>query len=232
MPGNQQGNQQQQAMHPALAALFERHVAGSFDKQLFLAELIGDGAWQFDLPRGLLQFGDRPAWRAQVLGTVSQRTGNWRWGWADDPGVVPPDLVKVATAFHRLGEARQVPELLNAELPRGEWIGTRLALTASGVFNARAFYRAPYEGGAAFLLVAGPTFPPNDVFPPARILSVFPQAVARFPVNARRALAGYAHYYGLAADPDEADVVVRQGGKAVLRATFDAQDRLTGLRGG
>jgi hypothetical protein len=104
-------------------------------------------------------------------------------------------------------------------------------MTASGVFRANAFYRAPYEGGAAFLLIADPTFPPPPDRPAARIPAVFPQAVARFgaryPINHRRALLGYLKDYGLSTQPDGDDLIVRNGTGHVLRARFDADDRLT-----
>ena len=61
-------------MHPALQRLFERHVASSFDKQMYLAELIGESAWSFDPIRGTITFGPQATWKVQVLGSVSART--------------------------------------------------------------------------------------------------------------------------------------------------------------
>src|SRR4051812_4518593 len=184
-------------MHPALQALFERHVAASFDKQLFLAELVGDRDWTLDLARGLLVFADGPTWNVQVLGLVSARDGSWVWGWAPNTGEVPPGLLKAAQGMRRLGALRDIPELITPRLPKGDSIGTRLAAVASGVFHANAFYRAPYEGGAAFLLVVDPEYPVNHTTPAVRIPTVIPQVLRRFPVDHRRVLSGYVKDYGL-----------------------------------
>src|SRR3954471_16804331 len=100
-------------MHPALQRLFERHVASSFDKQMHLAELIGESPWSFDPIRGTLSFGPTTAWKVQVLGSVSARTGLWRWSWADKPGRTPQGLLKVSNAVRRLGDRLQIPELLH-----------------------------------------------------------------------------------------------------------------------
>jgi len=156
-------------MHPALQALFERHVASSFDKQLFLARLIGDLRWEFDLDAGTITFGDRYTWPIQVLGIVSEATGTWLWAWAITATPVPPLVLKVAEAVRRLGASKGIPELIEAELPGGDATGTMLSMVASGVFRANAFYRASYPGAAAYLLIASPDFPANSEPPAARV---------------------------------------------------------------
>ena len=133
--------------------MFELHVASSVDKQLQLSELIGDHDWQLDIDRGKINFGELGPWRIQVLGLASKRTGTWLWSWAIQTIEITPGLLKVVTALQRLGELKDVPEFVNFELPRGEQIGTRLAMTATGMFKADAFYRAPYSGGALYLPV-------------------------------------------------------------------------------
>lgn len=47
----------------------DTHIPFAFDRQLLLADLVGDLPWQYDLPTSLLSFGDRFAWKAKVLGT-------------------------------------------------------------------------------------------------------------------------------------------------------------------
>ena len=43
----------------------------AYDRQLLLADPVGNLDWTYDLPTGLLSFGDRYRWRAEVLGTES-----------------------------------------------------------------------------------------------------------------------------------------------------------------
>jgi hypothetical protein len=217
-------------MHPALQKLFERHVASSFDKQMFLAEVIGEAGWSFDPLRGTISFGQQMTWRVQVLGSVSARTGLWRWSWADNKGRTPQALLKVARSMRRLGEQLQIPELLHPLVARGEATGTVMAMTASGVFNAQAFYRAPFPRGAVYMLIGDFKFPENRATPAVRIPTVLPHVLSRYtPLDHRQALMGYLEYYGLKGDPQGRDLVVRNGTGPLLRAQFDEQDRLTAL---
>jgi len=217
-------------MSPGLKRLFELHVAGSVDKQLQLAELIGDHDWQLDIDRGKINFGELGPWRIQVLGLASKRTGTWLWSWAIQTIEIPPGLLKVVTALQRLGDLKDVPEFVNFELPRGEQIGTRLALTTTGMFKADAFYRAPYSGGALYLLLADPIYPRQRVNPAVRIPTVLPQVFERFKdLDHRQVLDGYLMYYGLTAVPEGSDVIIENGTEPILRAHFDERDQLTSM---
>ena len=217
-------------MSPGLQRLFELHVAGSVDKQLQLSELIGDHDWQLDIDRGKIQFGDLGPWRIQVLGLASKRTGTWLWSWAIQTIEIPPGLLKVVTALQKLGELKQIAEFTDFELPKGEQIGTRLAMTATGMFKADAFYRAPYSGGALYLLLADPIYPRERVNPAVRIPTVLPQVFERFRnVDHRQVLDGYLAFYGLTAVPEGPDVVIENGTEPILRAHFDDRDQLTSM---
>jgi hypothetical protein len=210
--------------------LFELHVASSVDKQLQLSELIGDHDWQLDIDRGKINFGELGPWRIQVLGLASKRTGTWLWSWAIQTIEIPPGLLKVVTALQRLGELKDVPEFVNFELPKGEQIGTRLAMTATGMFKADAFYRAPYSGGALYLLLADPIYPRERVNPTVRIPTVLPQVFQRFRnLDHRQVLDGYLAYYGLTAVPEGPDVVIESGTEPILRAYFDENDQLSSM---
>ena len=217
-------------MSPGLKRLFELHVASSVDKQLQLSELIGDHDWQLDIDRGKINFGELGPWRIQVLGLASKRTGTWLWSWAIQTIEIPPGLLKVVTALQRLGELKDVPEFVNFELPKGEQIGTRLALTTTGMFKADAFYRAPYSGGALYLLLADPIYPRQRVNPAVRIPTVLPQVFQRFKdLDHRQVLDGYLMYYGLTAVPEGSDVIIESGTEPILRAHFDEHDQLTSM---
>ncbi len=56
-------------MHDNYQLLVHRPFA--VDRQLLLADPIGDLRWAYDLQTGILSFGDRFAWKAEVLGTES-----------------------------------------------------------------------------------------------------------------------------------------------------------------
>ncbi len=51
--------------------MYEFQLPFAFDRQLLLADLIGNLPWSYDLQSGILSFGDRFKWKAEVLGTES-----------------------------------------------------------------------------------------------------------------------------------------------------------------
>lgn len=212
--------------------LFHRHVAFSFDKQLQLADLIGDRNWSFNKPTGLLSFGDRYQWRVQTLGTEAYDRNTWLWSWANLGSNIPSAQLEASLAMKILGEDQAITEFTTPELPLGEINGHMLSLIASGVFEANGYYRGPYTGGAAFFLIKDENFPKRDVLPLARIVSVFPQAISAMEIkNHKLAFLGYVEDYGLVAEEKRNGVVVKEDGSPVLRASFDEQNRLTKLEG-
>jgi hypothetical protein len=185
---------------------------------------------RFDLAAGLLSFGDRFQWRVQLLGTEAEETHTWLWAWANDASDIPPGLLRAAAALRILGRLQNIPEFTEAQTALGHTGGHALAMIASGLCRAEAYYRAPYDGGAMFLLIQDDTFPRCQEPPLARVASVFPQAVAALHIpNHRLALAGHLAHYGLDGRDEGDRVVVREGGQPVLTATFDESDRLTKL---
>jgi hypothetical protein len=160
------------------ARLFHRHVAFSFDKQLQLAELVGQLNWSFNKPTGLLSFGDRYKWHVQILGTEAYGRNTWLWAWANQASNIPAKQLEASMTMKALGEEQAITEFTTPELPLGEINGHMLCLIASGVCKANAYYRGPYTGGAAFFLIQDDGFPKRKVVPLARIVSVFPQVIS------------------------------------------------------
>lgn len=108
--------------------------------------------------------------------------------------------------------------------------GHVLAMIASGVCRADAYYRCTYEGGAAFVLIMDENFPKCTDPPLQRIATVFPQAIALLEIpDHKLALAGYLDHYGLRHEQDGDKIVVKENGEPVLTATFDERNRLTNL---
>ena len=210
---------------------FFLNAAPSFDKQLHLSELVGEEDWHFDMTsRSLLSFGDRYAWRVQLLGTESEETQTWLWAWANEVSKIPPPLLQAALQLKAFGEEQQIPELATPMFPLEGIDGHFLAMIASGVCHANGYYRCPYDGGAAFLLIQDENFPKNTETPLQRIASVFPQAIASIDIpNHRDALAGYLEHYGLVGEAEDDMLVVREDGEAVLTAVFDVIERLAKL---
>jgi hypothetical protein len=211
-------------------SLVHRYVAASFDKQLQLADLVGTLDWYFDNAGRLLSFADRYEWHVQILGTESDEANAWLWAWANHASNIPRDLLRASLRMRQAGEQQQIPEFTTPELPLGKINGHSLALIASGVCRANAYYRGPHKGGAVFFLIKDENFPKHDVVPLARIASVFPQVISSLEIpDHRLALMGYLEHFGLVAEIDADRVVVKEGGEPVLIATFDERSRLIRL---
>jgi hypothetical protein len=218
-------------MHSPIGHLFSQHVLASFGKQLHLAEVVGPLDWHFDLRKGSLSFGNRFAWQTQLLGTESEQAGNWLWGWANpSPGIAAP-MLEAALSIQTLGAEQQIDELTQPEVSLGTVNGHFLSLIASGICRADAYYRAPYSGGAAFLLIKDEHFPASKDPPLLQIATVFPQAISSLDIpDHKLALIGYLDYFHLMAEAHAENIIVMQDGKPVLTATFDLQNRLTKLQ--
>src|SRR5262249_9760356 len=154
------------------------HAVAAFDRQLFLNALVGQSPWQLDLERGLLSFGESQRWSIQVLGAESASSRTWLWAWASHTLRVPASLLRASLAVKAFGEQHGISELLSPRLRAGEHTGHTLSLLASGICKANAYFCAPHEHGAVFLLIADGSFPVCSEPALRRVATVFPQAVS------------------------------------------------------
>jgi len=136
-----------------LEELFDEHGALSFEKQLRLADLVGESNWRFDMDAGLLSF-DTFNSSVQLLGTVSEYSQTWLWAWANAESNIPGRLLRSSEELRAAGRRLNVAELIEAEFSVDAFQnGHRIAMVAVGILGATAYYRGPYEGGALFMLI-------------------------------------------------------------------------------
>ncbi len=204
----------------------------AFDRQLLLADLIGDLPWAYDLQTSLLSFGDRFAWQAEILGTESDETGTWLWPWANEGSNIPEQQQSALLKLKVLGEEHGIAELTEPMVPLDHADGHAFASIAVGEGLGKAYYRGPYEGGAAFLLITDDELQLQVDDPLRRILTVFPQAISAMEIaDHRDALQGYLRHYGFEAESEGDALLLHQHGQEVLRAEFDEHGRLRELKG-
>ena len=203
----------------------------TFAKQLHLNHLVGRFTWHFDVRAGILSFGKHYHWHAQILGTESNETNTWLWAWANTGSKLPPALVQASLRMKHFGEQQQIPELTEPQIPLTDDInGHVLSMIASGVCDADAYYRGPYDGGAALLLIKDEKFPRSKESPLARLPHIFPQAISAFAIpDHRLALTRYLDQCGIVYTSEGNAITVREKENAVLTATFDEQKRLINL---
>ncbi len=197
----------------------------AFDRQLLLADLIGDLPWAYDMQSGTLSFGDRYQWKAEVLGTESKESGTWLWSWANEGSNIPPEQQAASLKLKALGEEHGIEELTEPMVPLEHANGQALASIAGiGEGWGKAYYQGPYEGGAAFLLITDEQLQFQVDEPLQRILTVFPQAITALELpNHREALRGYLERYGFEPEDRGGALILREANEVVLRAEFDEE---------
>ena len=214
-------------MSPPFADLLNDHAIAALDRQLQLADVIGDRPWRVDLTAGTLSFGDDLTFAAQLLGTQSDQTDTFVWGWDHPSRPVHTDLAEsVRDAGRRLG----VPELTDRQIDVTDRVHAHtLAMVAVGLIGADAYYRGPYAGGAAVMLIRDPAFPrPPVAHPLLHAAVVIPQAIGAVDLDHRRAVPAYLAGLGTVT-PAPGGVSCRDARGQVLTATFDTRGRLTEL---
>ncbi len=210
-----------------MRTIFDCHVFAALHKQLRLQELVGDAEWAYAMDDGLLRFGDRFAFRAQVIGTEATASATWMWAWANTASGIPERLLRAAAALREWGAKRNLdgftaPQSSNRAHP-GQW----WAMVASGLIKAGAFYRGPYDGGALFLLITAPAYPPRARTTGVHAANVMIQAIMAFEIHDhRRAVEAYLGWLGWTGTKDGGDIVVRDDHGQPLRIAFDARGRI------
>ena len=204
----------------------------AFDRQLLLADLIGDLPWVYNLRAGILSFGDRYHWKAEVLGTESEESRTWLWAWANEASNIPAQQQTASLRLKTLGEGHGIDVLTEPVISLEHGNGHAFASIAVGEGLGKAYYRGPYVGGAVFLLITDERLQFNVDEPLQRILAVFPQAISAMEIaDHREALRSYLKYYGLEPVDEDNALILRRQGRELLRAEFDEFGRLRELKG-
>lgn len=150
-PGNLQ--------HLISACLGPSHV-----RQMAFAEQVARNLnWSLNLSTGQIQFGER-AFSVQLLGSESYESKTWLWCWSNR--YVENETIQVqAKQLCGMLASLGYPHLTQGELPCDDALtGHTLAAIAAALSPGNScYYRCPYEGGAAFVLVENL---PDSVFAP------------------------------------------------------------------
>lgn len=217
------------------STLLTEHIGMAFDKQLQLADsLEGAGNWELSLPDAELSFADGRRFGIELLGIEALPEAVWLWSWSNaTPDVVPSDLLQQALVVRAYGEAHGISELVepmtNIDERRN---GHHFALLGASLSDAIAYYRAPFEGGALFLLLTEPeALPALSVTPIERIAGVFPQMIQSVRLDDHKS--AFVHYlgaYGLEVKTTKDAVFgIYEADSTRIHAEFDERQRLSKL---
>lgn len=207
--------------------LYEQHAVTTFEKQEALMEEIGEASWQFSLDTGTITFGGTKKFPIQILGTEGDRSQTWLWGWANTASHIPPALLACAKELKAWGERAGITYLTTPEISLEEIDGRALATVAAGICAADAFYRAPYNGGALFVLLDAPTLRPRRPTTTIGLINTFLRCITQVPGNHRATFTAYIAGKGGITIPTAAglDAILHNGD--TIHTSFDDLDRLT-----
>jgi hypothetical protein len=185
---------------PTFRDLFLDHVGASLERQLDLGDRIGPCDWHLDMEKGTLSFdtpGEALVVPIQVLGSEADASLMWIAAWSIDPKRMAPALAESSRKVKAIGEKEKVPELANGRVPLDEVDGEKYSLVASALLAAPGYYRAPFAGGAMFILLNDPKLATKVERPAARMAEVFPRVTELLsPSEQKRAFAAYAKHHG------------------------------------
>jgi hypothetical protein len=212
-----------------LTDLFEQHAALTFEKQLALSEEIGDADWEFSMSVGTITFGGTKTYPIQILGTEADNVQTWLWGWANKESHIPARLLTCGKELKALGKREKIAEFTTPEIGLAQIDGRQIGTLATGICAADAFYRAPYEGGALYVLIDAPTLRTHRPTTAIGLINTFLQFIAQVPIKHRPAFTAYIAAKGgsTTLTADGLDATLPDG--SILHATFDGQNRLTQL---
>jgi hypothetical protein len=134
-------------------------------------------------------------------------------------------LLIAAEKMRRVGFEMGLPQFTRPQVSLTEMSGETAGILASGALGGNAYARGEFEGGAMYVLIDDPDYPPHIVDPVARIGELFPKVVRNFSCHHRRALRGYLQYYNLAWREEELRIVA-EGSGGTLEANFDYLGRM------
>ena len=231
-------------MDQAIITLYHRHVAAAYDRQRRLADFLDQNAsgedWNYTISTATLELGTL-CFEALYLGSHADPDNSWLWAWCNPHLNLTPDNRELADAIHKLGRDVNIPAFAaEGQVSCDDLLGPdvsphsahAIAAIVAGEFGFDAYYTIPFEHGRAAAVIRDDRLRMEVPNPIARIIIIFPQAIAALPVlNHREAFVAYARWYGLAVKETPEGASVLDKGKELVKAEFDHLQRLTKLTG-
>ena len=153
------------------------------------------GGWNVDIRERTITFGDK-AFSIGILGSESEQSGTWLWGWANTEANIP-ELANAASrrAKKALGAC---PEFSTGKFMLDELHnGHNIAMVSVGAAEkCSCYYRCPYNGGALFVQIENL---PDEIFAPLDSTSFMRQyleIISSFYCDHRLLAAGFLYQNG------------------------------------
>ncbi|HSO07785.1 MAG TPA: hypothetical protein VLW45_11115 [Pelomicrobium sp.] len=202
----------------------QEHLALSLAKQEALSDWLGEHSFAIDAATGTVDFGRGRGVPRQILGFESEGDNAWTWAWAD--ASLPDEVMLDAERLREFGQRHELRLLTDPVLPLADAGVHALALLASGVCGADAYYRGPAPGGAVFVLLQETPLDLDFIRRPERVATVLARAVQLFDVDHRAVTRSWMRTLDLEIETVDGRLVGSRRGEPYLEVTFDAAGRM------
>jgi len=209
--------------------LLNQHAGLSFEKQQNFSELTKGLAWNINIGRGILSFGniDFPI---AVIGSMSFTDYSWMWGWANEKSGIPKKLLGNTLKLKEIGEQKQIEEFTDGHFKAGEGFEHKMGLIASGLLGADAYFCANYDQGTMLVSLSTNRIPKINNNSVKQVLATFPKLIKGIDLNHEQAFKNYLIDRSIKFNMQGNKIEGRKNGK-VITAEFDDLNRLTSLNG-
>jgi len=169
----------------------EQYALISLEKRMKLTTMIGEHTSELDLDSGTIIFNNGLAFPFQVLGTESDNTLSWLWGWAEEQTEIPGDLLASSLLLKDWGKREGIEEFITPSVDINKADGHAFSLISTEIIHASCYYRSPYEGGAVFILIFGRDIDRQPPFDLDGLTREFLDLTLQYELNHRSALVSY-----------------------------------------
>lgn len=212
-----------------LNELLNRFAILATENQYRLAQRVGERPWSLSLESGKLSFGDDLSLDVQVIGTESYAKGTWMWAWGNTVSNIPEGLLDAVKKVRDFGAKKTVRELEERTFGLDVANGYALATIAAGLCEAHAYYRAPFEDGAVYVLVTDASYPAERNPSTEAMVQAVRKAMQSFELDATSALTAYAQQRGGRLERDGSRATVLVGDKPRFTAVLDPKEKVARL---
>jgi hypothetical protein len=217
-----------------LQEAFAVSAGSAFARQLALGDLMGDGEgrWDLNVQAGTIAIANLGSFPIQLLGSHSEYDNTWLWAWANRQSNLPEHVLTACDQLRTLGHKHDIKELTERKFALESVTDHMLAMACGELAGGLCYYRAPYEGGAAFVLLEQA---PESVGAPvsaARVTTVLMQVISNFDVDHRSMADHFLRQQGFAIRAvSDAIQAERQADGAAVEVSFSERGLISGVQG-
>ena len=215
--------------YTSLEELIEQHAGLSFEKQLVFGDVIGSNAWELDMGKGNIIFGDLD-FPIQIIGSLSFNDSSWMWGWANAKSGMPENLLVQSNQLKEIGQDKGIKELTDGHFNVEEGFEHKIGMMACGLFNSKSYYCANYGQGTLVVTIEDDKIPEIDKSRIEKVLTNFPQLISAVDLNHKNTFKNYLIDRDFELNISDNRMEGMKNGR-VLTAEFDELNRLKSLNG-